>query len=54
MPSERAGTRGAGLVTGHWDYRDQLPLVAHVVGLSKGAACPLPPSAAAAPPVTSP
>ncbi len=34
----------AGLVRGHWDYRDCLPLVAQVVGLARGASCPLPPS----------
>ena len=41
---ERERERAAGLVKGHWDYRDQLPLLVHVIGLAKGAASPLPPS----------
>ena len=33
-----------GLVGGHWDYRDKLPLLVHLVGLGKGQSLPLPPS----------
>mmetsp|Transcript_39697 Transcript_39697/g.61962 ORF Transcript_39697/g.61962 Transcript_39697/m.61962 type:complete len:290 (+) Transcript_39697:414-1283(+) len=32
-----------GLVEGHWDYRDKLPLLVHQIGLTSGMALPMPP-----------